>query len=79
MKRKDDKVKDAIRDLAKKIASGNWGALECSLGTLVALVQLANNLELGDEFWFEIFTIKEQYANRVRHIVNSDPKDFFHR
>ena len=79
MKRKSDKVKDAIQDLAEKIASGNWGAWECSLGALVALVQLSNDLELGDEFWSEIFTIKEQYKNKVKSIVNADPKDFFHR
>ena len=38
MKRKSDKVKDAIQDLVEKIASGNWGAWECSLGALGALV-----------------------------------------
>ena len=79
MKRKSDKVKDAIQDLAEEIASGNWGAWECSLGALVALVQLTNNLGLGDEFWSDIFTIKEQYRNKVKSIVNADPKDFLNR
>ena len=79
MRLKDNEVKETIKGLAETIATGKWGAWECSLGALVALVELTNKLELGDEFWGEVFDIKETYKNRVKDIVNPNPKDFFNR
>lgn len=79
MRLKDTEVKETIKNLAETIASGKWGAWQCSLGGLVALVELTNKLELGDEFWGEIFDIKEKYLQQVKSIVAADPKDFFNR
>ena len=79
MRLKDTEVKKTIKDLAERIASGKWGAWQCSLGGLVALIELVNKLELGDEFWSEIFDIKQTYFNQVKSVVLADPKDFFKR
>lgn len=79
MRLKDTEVKETIKNLAETIASGKWGAWQCSLGGLVALVELTNKLELGDEFWGEIFDIKEKYLQQVKSVVMADPKDFFNR
>ena len=79
MRLQETEVKETIKNLAETIASGKWGAWQCSLGGLVALVELTNKLELGDEFWAEIFDIKERYKSQVKAIVNADPKDFFNR
>ena len=79
MRLKDNEVKEAIKTLAETIASGKWGAWECSLGGLVALMTLINKLELGDDFWAEIYDIKDTYLKQVKSIVASDPKDFFNR
>lgn len=79
MRLKDTEVKEIIKNLAETIASGKWGAWQCSLGGLVALVELTNKLELGDEFWAEIFDIKQTYFNQVKSVVMGDPKDMFNR
>ena len=79
MRLKETEAKETIKNLAERIASGKWGAWQCSLGGLVALVELANNLDLGQDFWAEIYTIKEKYLQQVKSIVAADPKDFFNR
>ena len=79
MRLKENEVKETIKNLAETIASGKWGAWQCSLGALVALVHLTNDLGLGDEFWAKIFDIKETYLQQVKSIVAADPKDFFNR
>ena len=79
MRLRENEVKETIKGLAETIASGRWGAWECSLGGLVALIELVNKLELGDEFWGEIFDIKEKYLQQVKSVVMADPKDFFKR
>lgn len=79
MRLKDTEVKETIKNLAETIASGKWGAWQCSLGGLVALIELVNKLELGDEFWSEIFDIKQTYFNQVKSVVMSDPKDMLNR
>ena len=79
MELKENEVKETIKNLAETIASGKWGAWQCSIGGLVALVELVNKLELGDEFWSDIFDIKERYVQQVKSVVMADPKDFFNR
>ena len=79
MKLNENEVKETIKNLADTIASGKWGAWQCSMGGLVAFVELVNKLELGDEFWSDIFDIKQTYFNQVKSVVMSDPKDFFNR
>ena len=79
MRLKDTEVKETIKNLAETIASGKWGAWQCSLGGLVALIELVNKLELGDEFWSEIFDIKQTYFNQVKSVVMADPKDMLNR
>ena len=79
MRLKDTEVKETIKNLAETIASGKWGAWQCSMGGLVALIELVNKLELGDEFWAEIFDIKQTYFNQVKSVVMADPKDMFNR
>ena len=79
MRLRENEVKETIKGLAETIASGRGGAWECSLGGLVALIELVNKLELGDEFWGEIFDIKEKYLQQVKSVVMADPKDFFKR
>ena len=79
MRLKDTEVKETIKNLAETIASGKWGAWQCSLGGLVALIELVNKLELGDEFWSEIFDIKQTYFNHVKSVVMADPKDMLNR
>ena len=79
MRLKETEVKETIKNLAETIASGKWGAWQCSLGGLVAIIELVNNLELGDEFWGEIFDIKQDYFQRIKSVVMTDPKDFLNR
>ena len=79
MRLKENEVKETIKNLVETIASGKWGAWQCSLGGLVAIIELVNKLELGDEFWGEIFDIKEKYLQQVKSVVMADPKDFFNR
>lgn len=79
MRLKDTEVKETIKNLAETIASGKWGAWQCSLGGLVALIELVNKLELGDEFWSDIFDIKQTYFNQVKSVVMADPKDMLNR
>lgn len=78
-----DKVKDEIKGLAERIASGSWGAWECSLGGLVALIELVNRLhdELGEDFWSEIYTLKSDYQNKLHSlgVGHGSPNDFFKR
>ena len=78
-----DKVKAEIKALAERMASGGWGAWECSLGGLVALIELVNRLheELGEDFWSEIYTIKSEYQNKLRSlgVGQGSPNDFFKR
>jgi hypothetical protein len=49
------------------------------MGGLVALVELVNKLDLGNEFWAEIFDIKHEYFQQVKSVVMADPKDMFNR
>ena len=79
MRLQESEVKEAIKTLAETIASGKWGAWQCSLGGLVAIMGLVQKLELDDEFWAEIHDIKETYLQKVKSIVAADPKDFFNR
>lgn len=79
MRLKENEVKETIKNLAETIATGRWGAWQCSLGALVALVELTNKLEFGDDFWGEVFDIKEKYSQQVKSVVAADPKDFFNR
>ena len=76
---RENEVKETIKSLAETIASGKWGAWQCSMGGLVALVELVNKLDLGNEFWGEIFDIKQEYFQQVKSVVMADPKDFFNR
>ena len=79
MRLRENEVKETIKNLAETIASGKWGAWQCSMGGLVALIELVNKLDLGNEFWAEIFDIKQAYFNQVKSVVMADPKDFFKR
>lgn len=80
MRLRENEVKETILDLAKRMASHSWGAWECALGGLAGLMQLANNLELGDEFWSELYDIKANFAAEVKRVTCSgDPRDFFNR
>ena len=80
MRLKENEVKETILELAKSMASHKWGAWECAIGGLVGLQTLVNRLELGDEFWSDLFDIKEKFIKEVKQIACSgDPKDFFNR
>ena len=79
MRLKENDVKETIKSLAETIASGKWGAWQCSIGGSVAIIELVNKLELGDEFWSDIFDIKERYVQQVKSVVMAGPKDFFNR
>ena len=78
-----DKVKDEIKGLAQRMASGSWGQWECAIGGLVALVELASRLrdEFGDDFCSEIYTLKTDYKDKLQSlgVGRGSPNDFFKR